>query len=155
MAAHKSLLWLTIFGLLLSACASTASAIVPSAVPTIIPTVIPFTPTPAGPESLAVQAAQNALAASLGIQPNSIQVSNITAVDWPNSCLGLQDPAVACAMIVTPGYKIILSVNGSNYEVHTNKNGSSVKLVPNSASSQIPAVQSSIQDLTQRLHFKY
>ena len=152
MAAHKLFLWLTILGLMLSACSSPAAASVPSAVPTITPQTVPITPTSGAPESAAVQAAQNALAANLGIQSASIQVSDVTSVDWPDSCLGLQDPAKACASIVTPGYKITLSANGSNYEVHTNKNGSSVKLVPNTVSSQKPAVQSAVKDLSQKLH---
>jgi len=152
MAAYRMWLCFTIFGLLLSACTSPAVAIVPSAVPTSIPTIISFTPTSGAPEAIAIRAAQNALADSLGVQSASIAVVDVVAVDWPNSCLGIQDPAVVCAMIVTPGYKITLAVNNNPYEVHTNKNGSSVRIVPNSASSQIPAVQSAIQNLTQKLH---
>ncbi|MDR3577978.1 MAG: hypothetical protein P4L50_29285 [Anaerolineaceae bacterium] len=152
MAVHKLFLWLTILGIVLVGCSSPAAAIVPSAVPTMVPSARPIPPTSVASQTLAVQAAQAALAASLGVQPAPIQVINVTAVDWPDSCLGVQDPGKACAMIVTPGYKITLSANGSTYEVHTNMNGSSVKLVPNAASSQNPAVQSSIQNLSQKLH---
>ncbi len=152
MPALKLLFWLTIIALILSACSSPAAAIVPSAVPTTNPTVVPVIPTSSGSQRSADQAAQNALAANLNIQSSLIQVSSVAAVDWPDSCLGVQDPGKACAMIVTPGYKIILTANGRNYEVHTNNNGSSVKLIPNPASSQIPAVQSAVRDLTNMLH---
>jgi hypothetical protein len=151
MAANKLYLWLTILGLVLSGCANPAAAVAPSVVPTRTQTVVPFTPTPVVSQTSAVQAAQIALAASLGIQVGIIQVTDVVPVDWPDSCLGVQDPGKSCAMIVTPGYKIALTANGSNYEVHTNKNGSSIKIVSN-ASANIPAVQNAVKDLLQKLH---
>ncbi|MFZ3078769.1 MAG: hypothetical protein WA109_03710 [Bellilinea sp.] len=73
----------------------------------------------------AVAAAQQALADLLSIDLASITIVSVTAVDWPDACLGVPIPG-ACAQVITPGYRIILSVSGQSYEFHTNQDGSQV-----------------------------
>ncbi|MHB1448247.1 MAG: hypothetical protein ACYCX1_03770 [Bellilinea sp.] len=73
----------------------------------------------------AVAAAQQALADLLTVDPTSITVVSVDAVDWPDACLGVPTPG-ACAQVITPGYRIILSVSGQSYEFHTNQDGSLV-----------------------------
>ena len=73
----------------------------------------------------AVAAAQQALADLLSIDPTSITVVSVDAVDWPDACLGVPTPG-ACAQVITPGYRIILSVSGQSYEFHTNLDGTLV-----------------------------
>lgn len=73
----------------------------------------------------AVAAAQQALADLLSIDPASISVVSADSVDWPDACLGVPTPG-ACAQVITPGYRIILSVSGQSYEFHTNQDGSLV-----------------------------
>lgn len=73
----------------------------------------------------AVAAAQQALSDLLSIDPTSITVVSVDAVDWPDACLGVPTPG-ACAQVITPGYRIILSVSGQSYEFHTNLDGTLV-----------------------------
>jgi hypothetical protein len=61
-----------------------------------------------------------------GIPVDQILVTSMVAVTWPNGCLGVVIPGFMCTDVVTPGYRIILSANGQQYEIHTNQNGSNV-----------------------------
>lgn len=73
----------------------------------------------------AVAAAQRALADLLSVDAASITIVSVDSVDWPDACLGVPTPG-ACAQVITPGYRIILSVSGQSYEFHTNQDGSQV-----------------------------
>lgn len=65
--------------------------------------------------------ARDALASKLGISADQITIINVEPVDWPDSCLGVSTPGIMCAMMVTPGYRIILRANTSDYEYHTDQ----------------------------------
>ena len=73
----------------------------------------------------AVAAAQQALADLLTVDPTFITVVSVDSVDWPDACLGVPIPG-ACAQVITPGYRVILSAGGQNYEFHTNQDGTQV-----------------------------
>ena len=80
----------------------------------------------------APEAALNAaadLAQRVKIEVNTIKLVSAQQVDWSDACLGIQQPDVMCAQVITPGYKVILEANGQQYEYHTNKSGSAVRLV--------------------------
>jgi hypothetical protein len=82
------------------------------------------------PEAGAATAAATAdLATRLGVGADSITVASAEAVDWPDSCLGVTSPGIACAQVITPGFKIALEVEGTAYEYHTDS-GSRVVFVP-------------------------
>ncbi len=76
------------------------------------------------------QAAINArqkLATRLGLDLDLlIDVISVEGVDWPDSCLGVSSPDVMCAMVITPGYRILLEYDGRQYEYHTNLSGERV-----------------------------
>lgn len=81
------------------------------------------------PNECAGEAASLAdLAARLDVEKEAITVGSVERVDWPNACLGIEQPDVACAEIITTGYRIILEANGQKYEYHTD-GGSRVLLV--------------------------
>lgn len=82
-------------------------------------------PAEASPEIVA--AAQQALADALGLDLSAITVVSVTSIEWPDACLGLALPGVACAEVITPGYLIALEANGQQYEYHTNGDGSVVQ----------------------------
>ncbi len=69
------------------------------------------------------------LAQRLSIDPDTIQLISVEHVYWPDGCMGIQTPGVACAMVITPGYKVVLEAGGQQYEYHTNESGSAVRLV--------------------------
>ncbi len=83
----------------------------------------------------APQAALNAradLAKRLQIDPDTIQLISVEEVDWPDACMGIQQPGVMCAQVITTGYKVVLEANGQQYEYHTNESGSVVRLAVSS-----------------------
>jgi hypothetical protein len=55
-----------------------------------------------------------------------IHIANTEAVTWPNGCLGVVIPGVMCTDVITPGFRIMLTANGQQFEIHTDQNGTSV-----------------------------
>jgi hypothetical protein len=78
---------------------------------------------PSGSDTAAQDAAVSTLAKNLGLDAGEIKVISSKAVEWPDACLGITQEGVACAQVVTPGYKIILEANGKQVEYHTNQDG--------------------------------
>ena len=114
--------------LLLSACAT------PLATPSdrktrlpdslLTPTIDIPTPAPTLPTNVIALAAQNTLAANLGIaDPFSILVISLLPATWTDACLetGAQP---TCDPANIPGFRALLSANGQLYQVHTNADGS-------------------------------
>jgi hypothetical protein len=50
---------------------------------------------------------------------DQITVKSIEFVEWPDSCLGITKRDIACAEIITPGFRVLLEANGQTYEYHT------------------------------------
>jgi hypothetical protein len=44
---------------------------------------------------------------------------SVEAVDWPDACLGAAEPDEVCALVVTPGYRVIVQRAGTTIEYHT------------------------------------
>ncbi|MGB7873727.1 MAG: hypothetical protein WBL25_05035 [Anaerolineales bacterium] len=114
--------------ILLTACAGSGTQAVPS------PQPLPTTAVQSGMPTLPVARAKSFLADKLNINEETIQLVDAQAVQWPDSCLGVQRPGIMCAMHVVDGFKITLSANNQTYEVHTNLDGSQSVLVPSSVS---------------------
>src|SRR3954469_24565677 len=68
------------------------------------------------------------LAQQIQISADQITVVSAEPVDWPDACLGVESADTMCAQVITPGYRIVLSANGQQYEYHTNKDGSFIQL---------------------------
>ena len=89
-------------------------------------------------ENAAITAAKSALAEQLQIGVDAIQLVDTQQVQWPDGCLGVQQPGIMCAMHVVDGYRITLSANDQTYEIRTNLDGSQIVVVPRHASSSAP-----------------
>jgi hypothetical protein len=76
----------------------------------------------------AVTAAIQYIAYSLNVEPARVEVLNIEAVDWPDSCLSLPEPVERCVEVITPGWHIFLWVEGQIYQVSTDQFGEDVRL---------------------------
>ena len=140
----KLMMIILLLTLFLAACGAPATPpmvpATPSSVPTSPPSVLPtMPPSPLNPDSgsgLAAAPGQPAalansradLAARLNIDPGAITVVSVEAVDWPNACLGIETPGIMCAMVITPGYRVVLEADGQQYEYHTNASGDVVRL---------------------------
>lgn len=68
------------------------------------------------------------LAQQLQLNLDQIEIVTVEAVEWPDACLGVYTADMMCAQVLTPGYRVILAVDGQQYEYHTNLDGSSVQL---------------------------
>ena len=77
----------------------------------------------------AALAMRQVLAQQMGVDPADVAVLEAEPVDWPDSCLGAGGPEEMCAAVITPGYRIVLEVNGDQYVYHTNEDGSYYRLV--------------------------
>ena len=76
--------------------------------------------------SPAQRAAIATLAQSLNLPQQQVALVSTEAVIWPNGCLGVQRLGVMCTQNEVPGFRIVLSANDKQYEVHTNQDGTSV-----------------------------
>lgn len=127
---HRSLhltglIWLV--ALLLSACASSLATPIDRKTPLAnLPiTATPAEETPAPPA--AVLAAQTSLANMLGLpDTQTIVLLSLQPVNWSDTCLETSPQSGACDPANIPGYRVLLTVNGQLYEMHTNSEGSLV-----------------------------
>jgi len=69
--------------------------------------------------SMPVEAAVAHLAQRLGVAVETIEVVSVEPVDWPDGCLGAGAPDEACILMITPGYQVVLAVDGTQYVYHT------------------------------------
>jgi hypothetical protein len=112
----------------------------PSVLPTMPPSVLPTEVVPGklvtrptaeewkNAPAAALSAAAD-LAQRLKIDIDTIKLVSVEQIDWPDACMGIQQPGVMCAQVITSGYKVVLEANGQQYEYHTNETGSVVRLV--------------------------
>ncbi len=72
------------------------------------------------------KAAVQALVEYLDVEQDQISVVHIEEVQWSDACLGCAKPGQMCAMVITPGYRVILESEGETYPVHTDLSGQHV-----------------------------
>lgn len=78
---------------------------------------------------VAVVRARAALAADLNIGVESITIENYERAEWTDSCLGLGGPAESCLAAIHPGWRVTISVDGSDsYEVRTDELGEIIRI---------------------------
>ena len=68
-----------------------------------------------------------AIAADLGVPPETVQVVTMEPRDWPDSSLGCPQPDMLYAQVVTPGYLVLVEVSGERIEYHTDERGTVVR----------------------------
>jgi len=90
--------------------------------PTSVPSLA-GTPSAAGAAAPVIAA----IAADLGVPPESVQVIAMESRDWPDSSLGCPQPAMLYAQVITPGYQVLVEVSGERIEYHTDELGTVVR----------------------------
>ncbi|NIM47837.1 MAG: hypothetical protein GTO22_01000 [Gemmatimonadales bacterium] len=58
-----------------------------------------------------------------GVDESEIVVESAAFQEWSNSCLGAASEGEACDEAITPGFVIVIEVDGTHYEYHTDLNG--------------------------------
>lgn len=101
-------------------------------------------------DSPAVQAARHAFALLKGVSDAEVNVVSVENVQWPDSSLGCPQPGQTYLPVITPGYRVILSVGDEQADYRTTsgdnplvvKCGGDPKVVKGlePVSSEIPAV---------------
>ena len=69
-----------------------------------------------------IEIAKENLAQWLSIAKYQINVVEAREVVWSNASLGCPQPGMLYAEVLTPGFLILLNVNGQDYEYHAGKN---------------------------------
>ena len=64
------------------------------------------------------------------LDPANVHLMFYEIVDWPDGCLGVFQEGVMCIQVITPGYRIIVDVNGSTVELHSNITGDYFLVAP-------------------------
>jgi putative lipoprotein len=75
-----------------------------------------------------VQAAQAWLAAHLNLAVERIVVKEFEQVEWSDSCLGLGQLNESCLAAITPGWRVVFTVDGVEYEVRTDADAAVIRL---------------------------
>ena len=128
----KTALTILLIAVFLTSCAPSLAQNTPTPPP--VPQPTSTTAAQSGMDTLPVARAKSFLADKLNISNETIQFVETQAVQWPDSCLGVQQPGIMCAMHVVDGYRVTLSANDQTYEVRSNLDGSQTVLSPDPAS---------------------
>jgi hypothetical protein len=83
---------------------------------------------PGAEQPVAAVRAREFLAEDLGLDLENVEVVSFERREWSDSCLGLGGPAESCLQAITPGWLVMLSVDGEPYEVRTDAEGSVVRI---------------------------
>jgi len=59
------------------------------------------------------------LARRLDMNPDQIEIISVSAVEWRDGSLGCARGGMMYPQVITPGYRIVLSADGVEYEYHT------------------------------------
>ena len=82
----------------------------------------PSLPAPAGPDlQNLIERTKEDLANRLAILVDEIDLVEVTEVEWSDSSLDCPQPGMEYLQVLTPGYRILLDVNGQMYEYHSNR----------------------------------
>jgi hypothetical protein len=65
-----------------------------------------------------VDQAKADLAARLDVAVEDVVVAGVEATEFPDASLGVPEPGQMVAQVITPGYVIVLAVDGAAYEYH-------------------------------------
>ena len=60
------------------------------------------------------------------IDPDQVKILDSSMVEWPDSCLGIEQLGTDCIPELTPGYAILLEAKGLQFAYHSNEVGSLV-----------------------------
>jgi hypothetical protein len=75
----------------------------------------------------AVNAALQDAATQAGVPVSALRVEQVEATEWRDASLGCPRPGVMYAQVLTPGFKIVISGGGKQFEYHSDE-GSRVVL---------------------------
>ena len=69
------------------------------------------------------QIAQTTLAQALNVPPGQVAIDRVEPVDWRDASIGCAQAGMMYAQAITPGFRVVATVNGQRKEVHTDMSG--------------------------------
>jgi hypothetical protein len=60
----------------------------------------------------------------------SIVISNVEKMDWPDGCLGLPQGDEACVEAITPGWLLTFNINDQEYRYRVDEAGTNIRQEP-------------------------
>ncbi|MEM9005085.1 MAG: hypothetical protein AAGE59_16375 [Cyanobacteria bacterium P01_F01_bin.86] len=69
-----------------------------------------------------------AVGAQQNVAPDQLQITSAEAADWPDACLGIAEPDVMCAQMITPGWSITVTDGQQTWQYRTDLDALQVKL---------------------------
>jgi hypothetical protein len=85
------------------------------------------------------------LAQRLGVAEEEIAVKSLEGMQWPDTSLGCPQPGMMYAQVVTPGYRVVLEVDGQVYEAHTDEGHSVVWCEEEESAMEVPPVPGTVE----------
>ena len=73
----------------------------------------------------AVTTATIDLTARLNVKENMIAIESADPIEWSDTSLGCPKPGMVYAQVITPGYKVVLSYQGTEYNYHSGSSAQS------------------------------
>jgi hypothetical protein len=86
---------------------------------TPVPTLAATEVEPPAKAEQAIRLAREELAQRLGLAPEAIRLVSVKAVEWSDASLGCPQPGMMYAQVITPGFRVMLEVEGEMHEYHT------------------------------------
>ena len=112
---------LVLASIILAACSLDTQVLATEVVPSIVAEALP-------PE-VAVEI-QNRISETLGVPVDQIQIETVEQRDWPDGCLGLPGEGEACTEVITPGWLVAFSVDGTQYRYRVDETGTNIRQEP-------------------------
>ncbi len=81
-------------------------------------------------EAPEVAAALEAAAQDAGVQLSDVTLLDVNEVTWPDSSLGCAEPGVSYLQVLTPGYRVVVWVDGRRAIYHTTRGAKTINVVP-------------------------
>lgn len=75
----------------------------------------------------AVIAVREQTAQDQGVDVDAVAVISVETVEWPDACLGLARADEMCAQVITPGYRVVVEVDGEQYAYRTDLSGAVIR----------------------------
>ena len=73
---------------------------------------------------------QNFISESLAVPLESIEITNVEQMEWPNGCLGLPEGDEACVEAITPGWLLTFNINDQEYKYRVDQTGTVIRQEP-------------------------
>ena len=73
---------------------------------------------------------QNQISQNLGVAVETVKITQVEKMDWPDGCLGLPQGDEVCTEAITPGWLLTFNIDGKEYKYRVDKTGTVIRQEP-------------------------